>query len=165
MPRYTDRFSAKPLPVVGADVGLTQNAAESPNRNFGFLRNDGSVDNVLKPPHKLDVTAFWLVSTNPAASSRRLTSRKGCGLSRPNLNLDHANLWRTGGLRRLEVQLECFLQVVESFFFTLTLAGDIHFETLRDIPLSFAPDCCSERSLHDNILSQETCASPLARAK
>src|SRR5438445_5598013 len=34
---------------------------------------------------------FWLASTKPAASSRRLTSRKGWGLSRPNLDLDGAN--------------------------------------------------------------------------
>ena len=38
-----------------------------------------------------------------------LISRKGWGLSRPNLNLDRADSWRTRGLRRLEVKPQCFL--------------------------------------------------------
>src|ERR1035437_3715668 len=96
---------------------------------------------------------FWLVSTNPAASSRRLTSRKGCGLSRPNLNLDHANDGWTRGLRWFEVQLQRFLQVGESLFFAFTLAGDIDFEALRNVPLSFAPDGRGKRLLHNNVLS------------
>jgi hypothetical protein len=83
-----------------------------------------------------------------------LTSRKGCGLSRPNLNLDRANLWGTRGARRLEVQFQCFLQVGESLFFAFTLAGDIDFEALRNIPLSFSPDGRSERSLHYSYLYQ-----------
>src|SRR3990172_7626942 len=62
---------------------------------------------------------FWLASTNPAASKRRLTSRKGRGLSRPNLNLDHANLGRAGGLWRLKIQFQRFLQVFEGPFFRL----------------------------------------------
>ena len=49
---------------------------------------------------------LWLASTKPAASGRRLISRKGCGLSRPNLNLDHANFGGARGLRRLEVKLQ-----------------------------------------------------------
>src|ERR1035437_303151 len=98
---------------------------------------------------------FWLASTNPAASSRRLTSRKGCGLSRPNLNLYGANDWGTRGPRWFEVQLQRLLQVGESLCFALTLAGDIDFEALRNIPLSFAPDGRGERLLHDNILSQD----------
>ena len=57
------------------------------------------------------------------------------------------------------MQLQRFLQVGESFFFALTLAGDIDFEALRNIPLSFAPDGRSERLLHDNILSQDGRAS------
>ena len=96
-------LSAKSVPLVGIDVGLTQNAAERANRNLGFLRHDSGVDSLLWSPPLL---AGFDEST---ASSRRLTSRKGCGLSRPNLNLDRANLWGSRGLRRLEVQLQCFL--------------------------------------------------------
>ena len=96
---------------------------------------------------------LWLVSTNPTASSRRLISRKGSGLSRPNLNLNRAKLRGTRSSGRLEVKLQCFLQVVESLLFGLTLAGDIDFEALGDIPTSFAPDGRGEWSLHDNILS------------
>src|SRR3990172_1396105 len=65
---------------------------------------------------------FWLASRNPAASRRRFTSRKGWWLSRPNLNLDHANLGRAGSLWRLEVQFQRFLQVCKGFFFRLALA-------------------------------------------
>ncbi len=105
---------------------------------------------------------FWLVSTNPAASSRRLISRKGCGLSRPNLNLDRTNLWGTCGLRRLEMEFQRFLQVGESLFFGFTLASNVEFEALRDIPLSFAPNGRSERSLHDHIVSHDVRAPQIA---
>ncbi len=56
-------------------------------------------------------------------------------------------------MRRFEVKFERFLQIGESLFFGFTLAGNIHFQALRDIPLSLAPDGCGERSLHDHILS------------
>lgn len=98
---------------------------------------------------------FWLASTKPAPSSRPLISRKGCGLSRTNLNLDYANPGWARGLRRLEVKFQCFLQVGKSLFFTLTLAGDIYFEALCHMPVTFAPDRCSERSRHYSILSYE----------
>src|SRR2546429_6656350 len=74
---------------------------------------------------------FWPASTKPTASRRRLISRKGCGLSRPNLNC--ANLWRTCCVRRFEMQFQRFFQVCESLFLGLALAGDIEFQTLRDI--------------------------------
>src|ERR1700683_5203480 len=96
---------------------------------------------------------FWLTSTKPADSSRRLISRKGCGLSRPNLNLNGANLWRPRGLRRFEVEFQCLFQIGKSFFLTFTLAGDIDFQALRNIPVSFAPHGSRERPLHDHILS------------
>jgi len=98
---------------------------------------------------------FWLASTKPAASSRRLISRKGCGLSRANFNLDRADLWGTRSLRRLEVKLQCFLQVDKSLFFARPLAGDIDFQALRNIPVPFPPDGRSERSLHYHILSHD----------
>jgi hypothetical protein len=99
---------------------------------------------------------FWLASKKPNASSRRLISRKGCGLRRPNLDLDRANLWETGGLRRLEVKLQRFFQVGKSFVFVLTLARDIDFEALGHIPSALAPDGRGKRSLHAPILSQTT---------
>ena len=48
---------------------------------------------------------FWEASTNPAASSLGLTSRKGCGLSRPNFDLDQPNLGRPRSPGRLEVKV------------------------------------------------------------
>ena len=97
---------------------------------------------------------FWLASANPAASSRRLISRKGSGLSRPNLNLNRSKLRGTRGSRRLEMKLQRLLQIRKSFFFALTLAGNIDFKALRDEPISLAPDGSSERSFHSHILSQ-----------
>src|SRR5271170_7612331 len=87
----------------------------------------------------------WLTSTNPAASSRRLTSRKGSGLSRPNLHLNRADAWRPSGVGRLEVKLERFPQVAESFLLGFALAGDVEFKALRDKPVSFPPNGRSER--------------------
>jgi hypothetical protein len=76
-------------------------------------------------------------------------------LSRPNLNLDGANLGGSRGLRRLEVEFQCFLQVGKSLVFALTLAGHVYFQTLRNIPLPLAPDGSGELSLHINILSHD----------
>src|SRR6185437_6307012 len=90
---------------------------------------------------------------NPAASRRRLTSRNGCGLSRPNLSLDRANLRRPRGLRRLEMKLQCFFQVGESLFFGLALAGDIDAQALGHVPVPLAPNRCSEWPFHGFILS------------
>lgn len=89
---------------------------------------------------------FWLTSMKPADSSRRLISRKGCGLSRPNLNLDSANLGWPSRLWCFEVELQCL--------FHITLAGDIQLQALRNIPIAFAPNGSGERSLRDDILSQ-----------
>ena len=50
-------------------------------------------------------------SVNPAASSRRFTSRQGCGLSRANLHLDGSNQRRAGSTRRPEIKLQRFLQI------------------------------------------------------
>ena len=111
----------------------------------------------LWPRRRTNLTwlPLWLASTNPAASSRRLISRKGSGLSRPNLDLDHANLRRASGSRRFKVQFQRFLQVAQGFFFAFALTGDIDFETLRDIPVPFTPDSRGEWSLHVHILSQD----------
>ena len=69
---------------------------------------------------------FWIASTKPADSRRRLTTRKGCGLSRPNLNLNHTDLGRASRLRRFKVKFEGFLQIGERLFFSLALAGNIN---------------------------------------
>jgi hypothetical protein len=97
---------------------------------------------------------FWLASTKPAASSRRLISRKGCGLRRPDLDLDSADPRSARGLRGLEMKFQRLLQIGESLFFGFALTGDIHFKALGDVPVSLSPDSCSEPSLHLHILSQ-----------
>ena len=58
-------------------------------------------------------------------------------------------------MRRFEVKLQRFLQVGESFFFGRTLTGDIDLEALGNIPVTFAPNGSSKRSLHDHILAQK----------
>jgi hypothetical protein len=65
-----------------------------------------------------DMLRFWLVSTKPADSRRRLTSRKGKGLRRPHLNLNRSDLRRPRGLGRLEMQFESL-----RLFFSRALAG------------------------------------------
>ena len=107
------------------------------------------------------MTALLAGFGESTASSRRLTSRKGCGLSGPNLNLDRADLRRPCRLRRFEVQFNRFLEVGKSLVLRLALADDVEFDSLGNIPLSFAPDGRSERSLHYNILSQD---SPVSHA-
>jgi len=57
-------------------------------------------------------------------------------------------------LRRLEVKFQCFLEIGKSFFFGLALAGNVDFETLRDVPISFTPDGRCEWAFHFYILSQ-----------
>ena len=54
---------------------------------------------------------FWVVSTNPTDSRRRLTSRNGNALSRPNLDLYGANFRRPRSLRRLEVEFQGLFQI------------------------------------------------------
>jgi hypothetical protein len=62
--------------------------------DFVLLRHDRGVDGIARAADKFDVTALWLASTKPAASSRRLISRNDSGLSRIYLNLDSAHLGR-----------------------------------------------------------------------
>ena len=102
--------------------------------------NLGLVHTVRGVPHELDV--------EPA-----LPSRKDWGLSRPNLNLDQANLRWARGVRRFEVELKSFLQVRQSHFFGFALPGDVNFQALRDVPWPFLPDGCREWSLQATILS------------
>jgi hypothetical protein len=74
-------------------------------------------------------------------------------LSRPNLNLDGANLGWPSGLRCFEVELQCLFQIGKSLVFAFTLAGDIRLQELRNVPIAFAPYDSREGSLHDHILS------------
>jgi hypothetical protein len=108
---------------------------------------------------------FWLASTKPAASRRRLISRRGWGLSRPNLDLDQADLRRPGCLRRFEVEFNRFLEIGKSLFLGLPLAGDIEFEALGDITRPLAPNANRKQSLHDLIFSQARVLRTAARVR
>ena len=56
---------------------------------------------------------------------------------------------------RFEVQFNRFLEVGESLFLGLALAGDVEFQALGDIPLPLTPNGSREWTLHDLIVSQE----------
>ena len=88
------------------------------------------------------------------APQRPLISLKGSGLSRPNFNLDGADLRHSCGLRDFEVKLQRLLQISQGLVFALALAGNIQLQALRDVPIPFTPNGCGERSLHNYILSQ-----------
>lgn len=103
---------------------------------------------------------FWLVSAKPAASGRRLISRKESGLSRPNFNLDGTKLWRPRGLRCLKMELQCLFRIGKSLFFAFPLAGDIELQALRDVPVAFAPYGSGERSFHNHIVSHNLLEGP-----
>jgi hypothetical protein len=81
-----------------------------------------------------------------------LISRKGRGLSRPNLYLDAAHLGRVTGDGRFEVQLERLAQIVESLLFASALTGNIHVQALRNKPITLAPNRYREGTLHTTIL-------------
>lgn len=97
---------------------------------------------VLAPMTQANFTwlPFWLTSRNPEASRRRLISRKGNGLSRPNLYLDMSDDRRVSSHGRFKMQLQGFAKVVKSFVFGLPLAGDIDVKTLRDEPITLSPN-------------------------
>ena len=46
------------------------------------------------------------------------------------------------------MEFEGFAQVGEGFFFGLALAGDVDFEALGDVPVSFTPNGRGEGALH-----------------
>lgn len=106
---------------------------------------------------------FRVVSAKPAAFNLRFTSRKGSGLSRPNLNLDQPDLRWACRLRWLEVELQRFLEIGQRLGLAFALAGHVQFETLCDIPAAFPPNARLKRSLHGSILSLESASSNLAR--
>lgn len=109
----------------------------------------------ISPDRRTNLTwlPFWLASAKPADSRRRLTSRNGSGLIRPNLDLNRPNAGRPHSLRWLEVQFQGLFQVGESFFFGFTLAGHVNLEALRDVPVAFAPYRCNKWPFHGSILA------------
>ncbi len=107
----------------------------------------------------------WLASLNPAASSRRLTSRNGSGLSRPNLYLNGVDLRWPRRHWRLEMEFQRFFQIDERFLFRQPLAGDIDFETLGDLPLALSPHRCRKWPFHSGILSPFTAAASHSPAR
>ena len=52
------------------------------------------------------------------------------------------------------MQLECLAEIRQRFLFRLPLTGHVHFKTLGDAPGTFTPNCCSERTGHEQILTQ-----------
>ena len=86
-------------------VCLAKNTANRAGGDFRFLGYDCRVHDVAELADKLNWLPFWLDSTKPTDSSRRLISRNGCGLSRPNLNLDGANVGWAHRVRGLEMKL------------------------------------------------------------
>ena len=82
-------------------------------------------------------------------SSGRLTSRKGYGLSCPNLDLDHADSGWTRCPRWFEMKFERFPEVGEGLLFCRALAGDIGLKALRYVAVGFSPHCRRKRSLHE----------------
>src|SRR5271157_4630013 len=79
--------------------------------------------------------------------------------SAPRADAHGSNKWRPAGcsrsLRRFKVQFQCLLQVSQRFFLGFPLAGNIDFEALRDVPVSFPPNRCRKRTFHDAILAQD----------
>ena len=95
---------------------------------------------------------FWLTSAKPAACRRRLTSRKGSGSSRPNLNLDKSNVGRARGLWRLEVEFQSLLEIGQRFSLVFALARDIQLKALSNVPVAFSPNARRKWTLHGFIL-------------
>lgn len=82
-----------------------------------------------------------------------LLLQNGKYLTRANFDLDCSDLWWSRRLRRLEVKLQSLFQVGEGFFFGFTLAGDVNFEALRDVPITLAPNRCRKWTFHEGILA------------
>ena len=136
--------SAQLIPIIWMNVSLIQDATQGANWDFAFPGHNGGVHGLAKPPHKLDVTALLASFDEPRGLKPAFNLAKWQGLSRPNLNLDRANFGGASSLRRLEVKFKRFLQIGECLFLSLALAGDVDFETLSDIPVSFTPDGCGK---------------------
>jgi hypothetical protein len=46
------------IPVFGIDVGLIEDASQSPDRDLGMFRHDGGVHSVVRSSHEFDVAAL-----------------------------------------------------------------------------------------------------------
>ena len=99
------------LELFDGEPGLTDDAAQ---RTHGDVRWRGTIT-TTSPRAALRMNFTWLpllpTSENPAASSLRRTSRYESGLSGSDFGAELPDPWCTGGARRLEVQLDGFLQV------------------------------------------------------
>ena len=91
---------------------------------------------------------FWPCSVNPAASRRRLISRKGSGLRRPNFDLYGPDCGRARCAWFLEMQFERLTQIRECLFFRFTLTRHVYLKALRDVPFCFTPDGCRKLAIH-----------------
>lgn len=128
---------------------LIQNTVQCADRNLAFARHYRGVSTVW-PERRTNFTwlPFWLVSTNPAASRRRLISRNGCGLSRANFDLYNPHFgWpsRSGGFK---VKLQCFFEVLNNFLLGRALAGNVNLKALRNKPVALTPNPSRKWSLH-----------------
>ena len=81
-----------------------------------------------------------------AAGAGFAGSRKGSGLSRPNLHLDHAHLGRTRRPRGVKVRGRRFFEVVQRFVFGRPLAGN--FMITADFGLALLTESPNSPTLH-----------------
>jgi hypothetical protein len=109
---------------------------------------------VRKPADERFANFTWLpvvpTSTQPAASKRRRISRNVKRLGGTHLDLERPHFWRSGGYRGCEVQRQRIGQVLQSRGLVPSLASDVDFQTLSEVPPAFSPDACCEflRSAH-----------------
>ena len=107
---YSGSGARQPLgqrcPLLNGEVRLVQNTVQSSDRDLPFVRHNYRVDHVALSANKFDVAAPLTRFEETSRSSRRLISRKGSGLSRPNLDLDGAYSRRPRRPRGLEVQFK-----------------------------------------------------------
>src|ERR1700742_1121278 len=75
----------------------------------------------------------------PAASSFRLTSRKGSTLSGIQFDLDLVDARQNRRARKLEVKVQGFAEIIKCLRFRQPLTRNVNLATLRDEPLAFLP--------------------------
>jgi hypothetical protein len=82
-----------------------------------------------------------------AALSRRSTCRNESGLSGIGVDADLAHFGSSGGLRRLDEQLQSLLEVGQRLFLGGPLARDIDVQTLGDEEVAFLVNDGAELAL------------------
>ena len=70
----------------------------------------------------------------------RSTYLKDRGLIATDVDLDGTNRWRGPSRRRLKVQLQRFLQVLDRLVFAAALARHVDIEALGNNPFAFPPN-------------------------